>query len=204
MNGSRAIPFGWSRGNPVLWLLFLCLAAIHLYDAWTQHQKLRPFSRLLTPAQEVLEKPFEVAPIFEAIGANKRTRFIVVHGDADTWGSAGRVSATILHHDLRLVAHDQIATLLSFTPNRSTERIARLWGSFSKLSASAQSGILDLPCAVEVANNALDHEGEIYVLSAKNLRVVSHPSATRKAESRDLIAWHISLGDSEPSSGLCR
>ena len=209
--GLDAAIASWRRGSrsgfsTALWVVVLGLAGIHFYDAELQRRKLEPLSRLWAPApaEALLGKPFDMPPILETIRPTKGARFIVVHGDEGTWGSGGRVSATILYYGLRVVAHDQVVALLSFAPNRTTERLEKLWQDFSKLKAGASNGVLDLPCAVEMANSSFGYDREIYILSAKGLRVIGHPAVTRRAESRDLIAWQVSASGPETSSSACR
>ncbi|MCK9380253.1 MAG: hypothetical protein M0P95_04205 [Sulfuritalea sp.] len=209
--GLDAAVKSWRRGDrniflKALWAMSLCLGAIHVYDIEEQGRKLKPLSRMFAPAavETLLAKPFDIAPIFEHINPTRATRFIVVHGDDNVWGLMGRVSTTMSHYDLRLIGGDKIINYVNFKPNRSTASLTRLMDIFNKLNASAKNGVLDLPCVVEMANSSLGHDWDIWLLSGKDLRVINHPSVTRRAESRDLIAWHVAQSQKGDSANVCQ
>lgn len=186
-----------NRFSIALSAVAFCLGIVHFYDAAHQLHKLKLLSRFFGPPLigELQGKPFDMAPILEKIHPKRNTRFILVYNDESTWGYFGRASTIILYDDVRFIAHSQLEVYSLFSPTTSTDPLAKLARNFHALNKAAKNGVLDLPCAVEMANNSMGKGWDIYLLSGKDLQVVEHPSATRKVESLDLVAWHLDLSE---------
>lgn len=177
---------------PVFILVFSGILFIfHWFDFTSQWSRLKPFDRLFKPASIMTAysaPPIDASQIFYKLRINGNTRFIFA-----TKRDALQVHQLMLDKNVRTIVDDEKIHIYIGYQSSSTNRLAELQRINSDFMRDVGKGVLNLPCALALANHSLMLSREVFVLADKGLHVMPHDAAILFAEGRDFVAWRLNL-----------